>query len=1066
MKKTSIGFKIGIVLALLHLGLAMFTSFESSEMLESGYYTASALVFIRFFTLDAPVIFLFSLLDLNETTDPLIQFGIFGSFLWFLIPWLIDRAVTYISPNSTWRIKIIAIIIAIPIVLFGFSRLSDFQIKYSIKQERPEELKKMLNKASSDIFTERIVFEDVELGDVSSITRMNCRPGKEEEILLGTSEGVVFFNTDYQEQHRVNVPTADGFFNSMKPLEIDENRTCGFLGYLHSDSAHLFDLSGQEIWRLESPIGSIGIAGVRFGDIDGEGDSEFATYYVFEAGGIQLFDKNGKQRWIHPLYNPPVNHETVGEVEFANILADGKTGIIYNLFGNGGKFTFLDVAGNVVKQINVPVKSFHFTMVNWPNIKESPNILVAEEKKIKVINFQDSTILELDAPGSESFGDINAISVKFDKDAPEYLAVRKNLSSDLAVLYIYDGAGNLVYQKTDEVKMNPRPALAAIPTDTGAEKLLVGSEKDYQARIFEYSLSSKAANQEVLDSGKKPSFSKIDLNLLTEKKLAQIKEVKQQFEDLGKRFMEYGDNGLIERGTDFRKRLADELNALDQIIYSAQIESLSTLQRVQGDIIRIDHEINQYLDKKSPQTSKSVLNAERKPKPSTKVHFKQEEEVVMPESLQPLKTESEIIEGFIEGVATITSEENNREADLVIKKNETQWALDSLVGDFRMLIPYKLTKEDPLYQETLETIYQARTFFTSETPMLEVDLEVLSKKIKTAQQKIEDYKNRHDKADWDDAILVTIPNSSKSLQVPKKTYDYGTIGADVWRRTDGTIRIDIYLDEKTKNGDIIQYEFDEAGNFLSKEKTEIATSLEVSDNTFEVLGVSRYESDTWPRILVPQSPGVYISNGLETLPFSDDKENWPPNTNYVIKRNTDGSLELLNKETGENHQFDQEGKSKDDKYGARMKAAEAFVTKIPRKLTPAEIQAIKSWLPPVEKHLQGAEILQKSFNDDGKNIQTRYKLKNGNIIHVVEEHYGRKTDSVSLHEENPEGEIIGHKSIKKIDRTITISSEFDSRSSIEYRPDGTIAAIYDNTNHATSEFDEKGKLISIRLSAQ
>jgi len=58
---------------------------------------------------------------------------------------------------------------------------------------------------------------------------------------------------------------------------------------------------------------------------------------------------------------------------------------------------------------------------------------------------------------------MNAVTVKFKKGEPEYLAVKKSLHPDLSVLYVYDANGKLVYQKTQVIEGLLSPTLAAVP---------------------------------------------------------------------------------------------------------------------------------------------------------------------------------------------------------------------------------------------------------------------------------------------------------------------------------------------------------------------------------------------------------------------------------------------------------------------------------------------------------------------------------------------------------------------------------------------------------------------------
>lgn len=268
-KQKSIGIKIGLVLAAIHLCLVILAFFA----MKSSHSSTAGLVFIWFYFLDAPLLLMFPLsgLKLLGTYGPLIQFGLFGSGMWFLIPWLIDLAVSRIVASRTGRV--IMIVFAVPLILVSFYRLSFFSVKYLMQQERPKELKKILNRASSDFLTGKVIFEDYAPGGIRSISRMNCRPDAGTELLLAMPRGIVFINDNYQEQYRLSLSDRKGF-NSIEPLYLNESNACRFIAYDFQEGIRLFDLNGKEIWKATQQVGSQGLyGGMKFGDLYGDGES-------------------------------------------------------------------------------------------------------------------------------------------------------------------------------------------------------------------------------------------------------------------------------------------------------------------------------------------------------------------------------------------------------------------------------------------------------------------------------------------------------------------------------------------------------------------------------------------------------------------------------------------------------------------------------------------------------------------------------------------------------------------------------------------------------------------------
>ena len=472
------GLWIGVVLAVLHLCLVILAY---SAMMRSRSSTA-ALAFVPFTILDAPLLLVPpSVFHCFGRAAPLIQFGIFGSAMWFLIPWMIDLTVRRIFPRGIRTVRVIVIVGAIPCVLFGFQQLGFFAVKHRIRQKRPEELKNVLNQASSDFLTEKVVFEDSKRGHVTSITRMPCRPGAGTETLVALSWGIAFLDENYQERHGLDLSAQR--FLTIEPLAADDADSCRFLAYKLHKGVYLYDLEGHEIWKFirlgdkDPPI-----AGVRHGDVDGDGKPEFAILHNYKKG-IQLIDEDSQMLWKHSVLS-------LGCLVITDIDNDGKAEVIYTNANNAGQFTFLDATGAVTNQLQIRTESSEFAIIRWPQREAKPNILLTEEGKIRIVDLKGETVLQLDAPGCRTFGKLKAVTVKFNKDKPEYLAVRKRLFPDISVLYVYDNDGKLVYQKTEVIRYVPAPTLLVVPAkEADAENLLVGSVRNDRALILEYSLT-------------------------------------------------------------------------------------------------------------------------------------------------------------------------------------------------------------------------------------------------------------------------------------------------------------------------------------------------------------------------------------------------------------------------------------------------------------------------------------------------------------------------------------------------------------------------------------------------
>ena len=480
-EKCSVGTVIGLVLFVLHLSLVIvaYTAYVNSQSSTAG------LVFIVFFMLDAPIHLLPStVFQMFGASSPLILYGIFGSAMWFLIPWLIDMGLRKTSLKQNKLLRGFIIIMTIPLILIGFLKLSHFSTRRHIQAKRPDEIKRTLNQASSDFLTEKIVYQDDILTSIISVYQMDLLENSGTEIIMAMNKSIVFLNERYQEIHRLNL--NEHSFKRIEPLYLDTVGTYGLLGYRYGKGIWLLDSSGIEQWSYtQTNEFNIAPDGVAYGDIDGDGKPEYAVFYKYRDG-IHLLDSDGNTRWKHPVY-------ALGHLEITDFNGDGYDQIIYTNSNNArGKtvFTMLDAAGNIANQVDIMTESYEFEVIKWPVEDSDAHILLTEENIIRVVDLDGQTLTSLDAPGCRSFGDVQAQTVKFEKDVPSYLVVKKKLHPDLLALYVFDKNGQLVYQKTDVMDRFQSNDFAVVPIDKfGDEGILVGAVRDMKPLLLEYSLN-------------------------------------------------------------------------------------------------------------------------------------------------------------------------------------------------------------------------------------------------------------------------------------------------------------------------------------------------------------------------------------------------------------------------------------------------------------------------------------------------------------------------------------------------------------------------------------------------
>jgi hypothetical protein len=211
--------------------------------------------------------------------------------------------------------------------------------------------------------------------------------------------------------------------------------------------------------------------------------AEIVVFFRY-GKGIELVDGDGHVKWSHPVY-------ALGHLEIADVRGVGHPEIVYSNSNNADgrtTFTVLDADGAIAEQIKIVTSSSEFALVERRENVARPLILLTEGRQLRLVDWQGDTLRQLDAPGCRTYGEVSAVTVKLKRDEPSYLAVRKRLHPDLLVLYVYNDAGALVYQKTEAVEGVAGVAMAAVPSDeAGVEKLLVGSTSGLNAVVDEYS---------------------------------------------------------------------------------------------------------------------------------------------------------------------------------------------------------------------------------------------------------------------------------------------------------------------------------------------------------------------------------------------------------------------------------------------------------------------------------------------------------------------------------------------------------------------------------------------------
>jgi hypothetical protein len=412
--------------------------------------------------------------------------------MWFLIPWLLDKGLKGLFPKLNKLLRATILVALIPAILLGFSELRRVNIKRQIQARRPNELKKVLNQASSDFLTHSVVYKSDLSTAIAGTYRMDLLENPGDEIILTLPNDILFLDERYQKIGRLNLGKMR--FNIIEPLCLDERGSYGFLAYRYGKGVWLLDSEANELWS-QTEIGgqtSLHPDGAQSGDIDGDGIPEFAVYYRYRDG-IHLFDVDGNIKWKHSV-------SALGHLEVVDLNGDDHDETIYTNSNNAnGKttFTILDATGTIADQMEMATESYEFDVINWPVEDSDVHVLLTEENTIRIVDLDGQTLMSLDAPGCRPFGGVTAVAVKFEKDEPRYLVAKKNLHPDISVLYVYDCKGKLVYQKTEAMRGVGTHGLVVVPVvEIGDEKLLMGSIRNYHPFVLEYFLAGKTGRKD------------------------------------------------------------------------------------------------------------------------------------------------------------------------------------------------------------------------------------------------------------------------------------------------------------------------------------------------------------------------------------------------------------------------------------------------------------------------------------------------------------------------------------------------------------------------------------------
>ena len=347
----------------------------------------------------------------------------------------------------------------------------------------PEQLKRARIIVNTASLVKSTFIESKELGEIKSMAYGELDPSPGPELVIVGQTGALFTDengnvkshlwfVEHMDRHwGIKIHGSKSRFGDIQIVDVNGDHICEFLVRNSFGEAELIGHNGQTIWTYTGTRRDEFLEDMTAGDIDRDGEAEYIVAYL-NGKGLVLLDKS-----LNEIWNKPDVHSH--HVEVAEIDGDGHPTIIHD---DSARIVLRDYNGNIVEESDTGhYIGSCFSVARGPTKKDKPHLLYSSDGVIRLVDSHGKSVVDYLAPLSESFCKTHGVTVKFNAHEREYFAVVVEESLfQRSILYIYNAAGNLVYQ---EVLAESCASIAAAPLDkTETEVLLLGAEE----KVLEY----------------------------------------------------------------------------------------------------------------------------------------------------------------------------------------------------------------------------------------------------------------------------------------------------------------------------------------------------------------------------------------------------------------------------------------------------------------------------------------------------------------------------------------------------------------------------------------------------